>query len=797
MGTECQNTEIMVYLKTKGIVYHAKILELRDVIEGWLAYIPNTFPHYTRHTVRHSDEIVRQVSKLLFRDGDPEQPVLPLTPVEAYLLIAAAYLHDAGMVASDKEKLELLKTDEWKSWVSESNGGAKRWNAIQAMRTGNEPSDPSVRDFLADLETRFLLAEFVRRTHHLRARAVIEQHQPMLGRFAFDDLVLQRSIADVCVAHGFRTHELEDQARFPDRRDILGDAVNVKLMAILLRLGDLLDMSADRACPLLLNAACPLPADSLAHWTQYQRITHRLTAPDRIEITADCENQAEHRVLQDWCQWIVDEVRASRTLLSRSKRHHEYELPFAEIEGVDKSIVIQPSASAKYFPSSWTFELDQDAVFQRLIYDAYDAPEDFIRELIQNALDATRCQMYADLISESITPPRYPTEVSETIRARYPVSISLKWIDVENPLSQEKERRQVLTVSDSGIGMDKDIIQRYFLQVGRSFYTTDEFRRTFRFVATSRFGLGFLSTFAVSDFVSVETFKPSSPAQDGPIHLTLTGPRNSLLTERGGRRTNGTRIEVLLREPLKAGRLTELVSLWCRRVEFPVVVDDLGIGCTIVAETAEEFIWDVADVTEDGSRLMVRAFPIARPGIEGELYVFARVTNRGERWDQFYWLKEDYPKMHPGAATPEFPKPLRCLHGIMMNSPYYSRSGYSSRLDYRGEDYSITFARNARYPEEEKSDVISRWGEVLTEHLSTSRFSISPGGWKYRQRLVGIFKFDSFWRFFPEMIPISIDGEMVTLSLNDVERLPTLTIGLSRRACNHIDRPRIAGAFQK
>lgn len=156
MTIELQDTAIMIYLKSKGLMYHGKVLELREVIEGWLAYIPNTFPHYTRHTVRHSDEIVRQISKLLFRDEDPSQTVLPLTAVEAYLVIAAAYLHDAGMVVSDKEKLELLQTDEWQSWVSDSNGGAKRWYDIQALRNGNEPSDGLVRNFLADLETRFL-----------------------------------------------------------------------------------------------------------------------------------------------------------------------------------------------------------------------------------------------------------------------------------------------------------------------------------------------------------------------------------------------------------------------------------------------------------------------------------------------------------------------------------------------------------------------------------------------------------------------------------------------------------------
>ncbi len=786
MSIEPQDTALMIYLKTKSLVYHAKVLELREAIEGWLAYIPNTFPHYTRHTVRHSDEIVRQISKLLFKDEDPSKSVLPLTAVEAYLIIAAAYLHDAGMVVSDREKFEILQTNEWKVWVSGSNAGAKRWNEIQALRTGNEPSDSSVRNYLADLEARFLIAEFIRRAHHVRARTVIEQHQAMLGRFAFDDLVLQRTIADVCVAHGLRTHELEDNERFPDRRDIRSEAVNVRLMAILLRLGDLLDMSADRACPLLLNAACPLPADSLAHWTQYQRVTHRLTAPDRIEITAECQNQNEHRVLQDWCQWIVDEVGAARTLLSRTKRHHEYELPIAGIEGNDKTILIRPASNATYFPSSWTFQLDQEAIFQRLIYDAYEGSHVFIRELIQNALDANRCQLYADLVTQSMTPPQYPTQVSEEIRLQYPVTISLKWVEVENALSQETENRQVLTVSDCGIGMDKEIIQRYFLQVGRSFYTTDEFRRRFRFVPTSRFGVGFLSTFAVSDLVSVDTFKPSSAANDGPIRLTLTGPRNYLLTELGSRRINGTDIKVLLREPLEVGRLTKLTETWCRRVEFPIVLNDLGVCSTIVAENREQFLYDVEDVTDETSRLTVRAFPLNRPGIEGELYVFARLTPDGEAWDKYSWLKYHYKDSHPAADVPDFPSPLQCLHGIAMEgrSYYGSSDGYSARVDYRGEGLSMTLAREGRNLNETDPLILSRWEEILLEHISSSPYSVGTDGWRYRQRLVDIFKLSAFWRALDGMIPVRINGEQCMFSLAAAEQLPAITFVFSEAAFN-------------
>ena len=105
----------------------------------------------------------------------------------------------------------------------------------------------------------------------------------------------------------------------------------------------------------------------------------------------------------------------------------------------------------------------------------------------------------------------------------YPVRIALKEVPFTNPLSGEEEARPLLAVEDTGIGMDKEIIRRYFLQVGRSFYTTDEFRRSFRFVPTSRFGIGFLSVFAVSDRVSVDTYKPTSPTHDGPIRLVLAG----------------------------------------------------------------------------------------------------------------------------------------------------------------------------------------------------------------------------------------------------------------------------------
>src|SRR5688572_17127024 len=84
-----------------------KAADVQTATTDWLAYIPQTFPHYTRHTAGHSAEIIRQLSRLLFHDPtDPGSASIPLNAASAYLLVLAAFLHDAGMVVSDAEKAE-------------------------------------------------------------------------------------------------------------------------------------------------------------------------------------------------------------------------------------------------------------------------------------------------------------------------------------------------------------------------------------------------------------------------------------------------------------------------------------------------------------------------------------------------------------------------------------------------------------------------------------------------------------------------------------------------------------------
>ncbi len=778
MGPNVEDSPLMQFLAKNDFQYFAKAVELRKEIAGWLAYIPQTFPHYTRHTVEHSEEIIFQLSKILFKDETTDEPTVNLSSVEAYVLIAAAYLHDAGMVASDDEKAKILATQDWKDWVTEG-GGAKRYAEIHHLERGGAiQSDPAIRSFLANVQLRFLIAEFIRQRHHLRVGELITQHQATLGRFAFDDPLLARTIEDVCVAHGLHRRELEDRERFPDQRDIRHEKVNVRFLALLFRLGDLLDITHERSCPLLLNAASPIPGDSIPHWNQYKHIDHRLTTPDRIEITAKCESQDEHRVLLDWCKWIEEESEYATVLMSHAARHAGWTAPLAKI-GEAGTIRIRPSEKASYVFSKWQLQLDQEQVFQLLMRDVYSSPLAFIQELVQNGLDATRCRLYEECQAAGRTVSDSPTGIPAVDREKYPLLIGISEREIRNDLSGENELRQILVVEDLGIGMDHEIIVKYFLQVGCSYYSSPEFRKTYRFHPTSQFGIGFLSVFAVSDHITVDTYKPISRRKDPAIRLTLQGPRNYLLTDVCDRTASGTRIEILIRNncEIKKGQLTEFIKRICVRVEFPLLVSDFGVETQVVSENDDKFVSATPDlISQDDAKFMVRSFPVRSQNVEGEIYLFAYADSKGERWDRYRWASRVYVANHPSAQIPEVPETLECLHGIRMGhgGRWSSDESFSYRIDYRGPNPEVTLSRSERRSFvgqlQIPQDVYRELVKILREHILSAPKARDPDRWKYKQSLVRVFPCPDYWYREPDTIRLIKNGAFILVSLEDICR---------------------------
>ena len=210
-------------------------------------------------------------------------------------------------------------------------------------------------------------------------------------------------------------------------------------------------------------------------------------------------------------------------------------------------------------------------------------------------------------------------------------------------MSGETEERQFLVFEDFGTGMSKRIVENYFLQIGRSFYTTQEYRRICAFQPIGKFGVGFLTAFSASDDIEVETFMPS---HGSPLQFKLTGPTNYLLCEKGTRATSGTKITVRLNNQIPENFLTDLLTRTCRKVEIPIELDELGSTTIIDAEIPEDFTYKKPVVTQENTSFEVKSFDINTSKAKGQLYIFALVGKEGERWDQLSWARHDYPKTH-------------------------------------------------------------------------------------------------------------------------------------------------------
>lgn len=178
----------------------------------------------------------------------------------------------------------------------------------------------------------------------------------------------------------------------------------------------------------------------------------------------------------------------------------------------------------------------------------YSDHEIFLRELISNAVDAT--QKLKTLTGTG----EFSGEVGE-------LTIHVK---------PDKEKR-TLTISDHGIGMTADEVDRYINQI--AFSGAGEFMEKYQNQSIiGHFGLGFYSAFMVSDKVEIIT---QSYREDAPTMVwSCEGTPEFTMTESSEKRTRGTDIVLYLSEDnsefADEGRIREMLKKYCRFLPIPI-----------------------------------------------------------------------------------------------------------------------------------------------------------------------------------------------------------------------------------
>jgi molecular chaperone HtpG len=131
---------------------------------------------------------------------------------------------------------------------------------------------------------------------------------------------------------------------------------------------------------------------------------------------------------------------------------------------------------------SHTFQVDLRGMVDLLSHHLYSSPRVYIRELMQNAVDA--------------------------ITAR-------RQLDPEAPASVRIRTSGTLTVTDTGIGLTEQEVHRFLATIGRSSKRDEDRLIQARSDFVGQFGIGLLACFVVADEITVVTRsarEPGAPA---------------------------------------------------------------------------------------------------------------------------------------------------------------------------------------------------------------------------------------------------------------------------------------------
>ncbi len=179
----------------------------------------------------------------------------------------------------------------------------------------------------------------------------------------------------------------------------------------------------------------------------------------------------------------------------------------------------------------------------------YSDHEIFLRELISNAVDATQKLKTLSSIGE----------------------VKGELGDLSVRVVADKEHK-TLTVTDRGIGMTADEVDKYINQI--AFSGAEEFMAKYQNQPIiGHFGLGFYSSFMVSD--KVEIFTRSYQEGAKAVHWSCTGTPEFEMEELDEERDRGTTIVLHLSEDAleyaEQSKIDDLLRKYCRFLPVPIV----------------------------------------------------------------------------------------------------------------------------------------------------------------------------------------------------------------------------------
>lgn len=525
------------------------------------------FMNYSRHDASHSINILRAIERLL---GKERVELLGIG--DLWILLNAAYAHDIGMSTEYYELKDLWKNEEFLDFVErerdsldeEIGKAARHYTYLDAFvkhQGGISSEKLEIPNFEWDeydswpLEFRkeitCLMSEYIRKKHGNRSKEFFSRWDRR-GNIVYIDR-LCGILGQIVALHTAGQEDIKKISLICDGFE--DDYVHPQFLAVLLRVGDLLDLDNNRFDIFAMKHFGELPHVSVTHYKKHQAIEHLLIKPEKIEVTAKSDDFEVCKISLMWFDDLKSEI---INMITRWQEIAPCSLQGCHM-GIPELIVLHKN---KVFSSelSRDFEMNRKKLLELFTgNNLYDSSLDFIREYVQNSFDALRIMLWNDLEQggergKYLVDPQIgkdkikPIDFKKEAYDNYPVKIYIRECRDKKGIIDEEQF--VIEIEDRGIGMDETGINS-ISHIGTGWRERTNFTNTIREMRqwlrpTGGFGIGLQSAFMATNKVEIYTKAKNNPAFK--ITLIQDEKPNNILVEYGKQKVDqGTRIHLVIK----------------------------------------------------------------------------------------------------------------------------------------------------------------------------------------------------------------------------------------------------------
>lgn len=442
-NVDFNNLKIIKHLKEINSDFYFKIVDIYSFCEKILGEIPKLFSNYTMHDINHSIRVIKYMTDFL------KEPLTNYSELHLAAIVYVGLLHDIGMFASDDEIIEIRKNLKEKH-----------------LNKAIEVDDIDIQNY-------------VRINHGKRVAKNLElkmnNGSPLKTCLYVNSYDISDIIASVCRSHQEDCEWIEEY--ISGTRNIANYSINPIHLAILLRLGDALDID-DRRAPLSLYYALSPKGLSDKEWRKHVPITnYEKIVLDNDTFGVFFEGESDNPEIFMALKHYIDDINVDIIKINRILEKQKSPYSFIVNNKVDNRVIPIDFSSEEV-----TFNVKYKQIKKLLMGEnLYGGRENGLREILQNSIDAVS-------VMKEINSSKSLISYEPTIE-----------------ICIDKGNNEIV-ITDNGIGMSKNILNEYFFNIGNSYYQSNRFKEAgYEYKAIGKFGIGFLACFMLSSEVSVIT----------------------------------------------------------------------------------------------------------------------------------------------------------------------------------------------------------------------------------------------------------------------------------------------------